>query len=156
MRMDAMHSPDEDLTTPQVAAMACTSRATVSRALKSGELLGIRDNSYAWHIRRGDAEAWIARRAPTQQPRMTKAMRRAENAMADERVETMRTELVEARLRLVRAESEAQVSQARLTDALADRDAWKALAERLSGREVPFVRPVEVRRRPLFSRLFGH
>lgn len=153
MCMDTMQSPDEDLTTPQVAAMACTSRATVSRALKSGELLGIRDNSYAWHIRRGDAEAWIARRAPTQQPRMTKAMRRAENAMADERVEAMRTELVETRMRLVRAESEAQASQARLTDALADRDAWKALAERLSARPAEIVQAVPVRP-SFFTRLF--
>jgi hypothetical protein len=153
MRMDTMQSPDEDLTTPQVAAMACTSRATVSRALKSGELLGIRDNAYAWHIRRGDAEAWIARRAPTQQPRMTKAMRRAENAMADERVEAMRTELVETRMRLVRAESEAQASQARLTDALADRDAWKALAERLSARPAEIVQAVPVRP-SFFTRLF--
>ena len=153
MRMDAMHSPDEDLTTPQVAAMARTSRATVSRALKIGELLGIRDNAYAWHIRRGDAEAWIARRAPTQQPRMTKAMRRAENAMADERVETMRTELTEMRLRLVRAESEAQLHSARLTDTIADRDAWKALAERLSVRPLETVQPT-LATRPLFARLF--
>lgn len=86
---------------------------------------------------------------------MTKAMRRAESTMADERMETMRTELVETRLRLVRAESEAQATQARLTDALVDRDAWKALAERLSARPAEIVQAVHVRP-SFFTRLFKH
>jgi len=153
--MDTMHSPDENLTPAQVAEMAKTSRATVSRALKSADLLGIRDNAFAWHIRRADAEAWIKGRAPVQQQRAPKAMRRDESAMANERLDAMQTELTETRLRLVRAESEAQASQARLADALADRDAWKALAERLSARPAEIVQAVPVRL-GFFARLFKH
>lgn len=155
VHMDPMHTPDDDMTPVQVADLAKVSRATVSRALKAGDLLGIRDNGFAWHIRRADAEAWIAGRTPPQGIRDAKAMQRQANAMANERTEHLQKELAEVRLTLTRTEAESMANAARLADALADRDAWKAMAERLSGREVPIVRPVEVRRR-LFSRLFGH
>ncbi|WP_085787620.1 helix-turn-helix domain-containing protein [Ketogulonicigenium robustum] len=46
------------LTTAQVAQRFGLSRSTVSRALKNGDLRGIRDNRGVWKIAEDDAHKW--------------------------------------------------------------------------------------------------
>ena len=128
--------PDHDfLTTAQAAQAAQVSRPTISRALKSGELHGLRDNSGAWRIKRTDLDTWLVARASVQPER------RSHNAHAQhpdyhEHLEQARDELAKAREQIARLEGQAIAHAERLADALADRDAWRAQAQQLSGRPI--------------------
>lgn len=91
-------------------------RTTIMRALSSGELPAIRDNKNAWRIAGSDLDAWSGQRpVPDQTP--TKDTSGYVVATVSDTPETL------ARL---------AVAEARLEDALAERDRWQALALRLS------------------------
>lgn len=117
----------------EAAKRARVSRPTVSRALKSGDLPGIRDNSGQWKISFADVDAWAARRSPVQPER------RAHTDDSD-----LPAQLEQAKIALAAAEARAEGLAARLTDAQTDRDAWKAQAERLASEPRPVIAPVTI------------
>lgn len=126
-----------DILTPaQAAHHAKVSRPTISRALKSGDLPGIRDNSGAWRIMSSDLDAWKARRSSVhieQRSHTVHLHTRDENG---EQLEQARSALAIAREQIARLEGQATAHAERLADALADRDAWRAQAQQLSGRPI--------------------
>lgn len=98
------------------AAHVRCGRTTIMRALSSGELAALRDNKNAWRIAESDLDAWSGQRpAPDQTP--TDDTSGHAVATVSDTPETL------ARL---------AVAEARLADALAERDRWQALALRLS------------------------
>lgn len=128
---------NHDLLTPAQAAQAAqVSRPTISRALKAGELHGFRDNSGAWHIKRDDLNAWINARASVQHERRSHSVHEKPSDHHHEQLEQAREELAKAREQIARLEGQATAHAERLADALADRDAWRAQAQQLSGRPV--------------------
>lgn len=128
---------NHDLLTPAQAAQAAqVSRPTVSRALKAGELLGFRDNGGAWRIKRDDLNAWINARASVQHDRSSHTVREQPFNHYREQLEQAREELAKTREQIARLEGQATAHAERLADALADRDAWRAQAQQLSGRPV--------------------
>lgn len=102
---------------PKAAAThAGCGRTTIMRALSSGDLPAIRDNKNAWRIAESDLDAWSGQRpVPDQTP--------TENTPGH--VAATVTDTPETLARLA-------VAEARLADALAERDRWQALALRLS------------------------
>ena len=102
---------------PKAAAThAGCGRTTIMRALSSGDLPAIRDNKNAWRIAESDLDAWSGQRpVPDQTP--------AENTFGHTMVTVSNTPETLARL---------AVAEARLADALAERDRWREMAERLS------------------------
>lgn len=104
------------------AKIADCSRSLISKAVKSGELDGARNNRGHIQINRADLDNWMSRRT----------MRaKAEPEAAPETPETARVAALEVEVREVRA---------RLNDALADRDAWRRQAEKLAEAGQPVIR----------------
>lgn len=123
-----------DLLTPAQAAQgAQVSRPTISRALKAGELLGFRDNGGAWRIKRDDLNAWINARASVQHERRSHIVHEQPSDHHREQLEQAREELAKAREQIARLEGAAGATAIRLEELSADRDAWRAQAERLAG-----------------------
>ncbi len=125
------------ITPTEAAKRAGVSRPTISRALKSGDLRGIRDNGGLWRIDPDELDAWAARRAPVHHER------RAHAHDSD-----LSAQLEHTKIALAAAEARADGLAARLTDAQTDRDAWKAQAERIASEARP-ARPVSI-----FARIF--
>lgn len=86
------------------------------RALSTGELLAIRDNKNAWRISQADLEAWSGQRPVTDQTPRSPALDQPAVTLSDT-PETL---------------EKLAVAEARLADAIADRDHWRDLALRLS------------------------
>lgn len=91
-------------------------RTTIMRALSTGELRAIRDNKGAWRIAEPDLMSWSGQRPVPDQTPPSPAHGHAVATVSDTH-ETL------ARL---------AVAEARLADALAERDRWREMAERLS------------------------
>lgn len=142
------------LTAAQAAHRAGVSRPTISRALKAGELPGIRDNSGSWRLDPAEVDAWSRHRASVHAEQRSHTAHAQVQDGLDAQLEQVRTELVAAREQIARLEGQATAHGERLADALIDRDAWKALAERLSARPVEIVEPSLPTRLSLFTRLF--
>lgn len=135
------------LTTTQAAARAGVSRPTLSRALKNGELPGIRGNSGRWMIDPDELDAWNTNRSSVHDyERMNSVHERIENADFERlngEIQALRADLAEARERLARAEGEGAANKERIADLTSERERILALLE---------ARPVH---RGIFSRLFG-
>lgn len=133
----------EHLTTAQAAKRAKVSRPTISRALKWGELIAIRDNAGRWMIDPAAVDEWAEKRTsvhPVQGVHRSHSVQDAPQAVDDERLERLRADLAQSREAVARLEGEAAMNKERLADLAADRDRWRAMAERLSQPEI--VRPV--------------
>jgi len=91
-------------------------RTTIMRALSTGELAAIRDNKNAWRIAEHDLASWAGQRPATDQTLPSSTLGHSLTTYAD-------TSETLARL---------AVAEARLADALAERDRWREMAERLS------------------------
>ena len=144
----------EYLTTAQAAQRARVSRPTISRALKSAELPGIRDNSGAWRIEPEKVDAWARQRLSIHLEQCANRVQIPKKDAHDAQLEQARADLSSAREQIARLEGQATAHADRLADAVADRDAWKAIAERLSPRPVEAVQPVLPVQRNLLARLF--
>lgn len=126
--------PEHDYLTPaQAAQRAKVSRPTVSRALKSGDLRGIRDNSGAWRIAPPDLEAWASARSGVQVEQRAHSVQEQNISELYAQLEQARAELANARELIARLEGAAGATAIRLEELSADRDAWRAQAERLAG-----------------------
>ena len=99
----------------QAAQAANVSRRTIMRAIERHELKASRDNRNRWKISRADFDKWAdAHCAPN------------EHAQSD--AHTLPTS--DLAILLARAEAERDGMKTQLTEAKADRDHWRALAER--------------------------
>ena len=103
------------LSPAQAAARLGVSRWTISRALKAGELKGMRDNRGGWRIAPADLEAWAASRL------------HGVRTGADAPPAPHPAEIEVAALR-----AEVSGLRERVADLTSDRDAWRAQAERLA------------------------
>lgn len=106
------------LSPAQAAARLGVSRWTIGRALKAGELKGMRDNRGGWRIAPDDLEAWAASRlhgvrTSADAPPALPAAHPAEIEVAGLRAEVSGL-------------------RERIADLTSDRDAWRAQAERLA------------------------
>lgn len=135
----------QTITPADVARRAGVSRPTVSRALKSGDLRGVRDNFGQWRITEADADAWAATRSPVH------ADQRANSVPAQD-TDSMNAQLEQAKIALAASEARADGLAARLADAQSDRDAWKMQAERLASEPRPAAVTAPV---SLWQRIFG-
>lgn len=134
--------------------IAGVSRSMISKEVKAGRLPATINNATGHiSILEADLQAWIDRRVkrdsiPEPKEKPVAPPPAATPPTAPE-VEALRADLAETRAMVARLEGQAEVTAARLADLSADRDAWRAQAERLSeARAVPV--PVS-----LWTRLFG-
>jgi hypothetical protein len=110
------------------AKIADVSRSLISKEIKAGNLLGKKNNRGNLEINQGDLEDWMSRR--TVRAKADPVTTPAPTSPDAERIRGLEVEVLEVR--------------ARLNDAFADRDSWKAQAERLA----------EAGKPGLFARLF--
>ena len=113
-----VRSMSAHLSPAQAAARLGVSRWTISRALKAGELKGMRDNRGGWRIAPDDLEAWAGCRlhgvrTSADAPPALPAAHPAEIEAAGLRAEVSGL-------------------RERVADLIADRDAWRGQAERLA------------------------
>lgn len=146
------------MTTTQAQKRAGVSRPTLSRALKSGELRGIRDNSGRWLIEPDDLDAWSKERSRVHDERVLNTAQERQESKDFERlnaeIEALRESLAAAREALARSEGEATANRERIDDLTADRDALRDALARAAGSHSETVRPLEGGSRGLLSRFF--
>ena len=109
------HSPRE------AAHIVGCGRSSVMRALANGELKAMRDNRNSWKIGHDDLLSWASNR--------TEQARSGPDLTTDHHEPEPQNQLAD---QLADAEKRAAVAEGRLSDAIADRDQWRALALRLS------------------------
>lgn len=130
------------------ARIAGVSRSLISKEVKAGKIPAtINNETKHIAILERDLQAWMDRRVQRDVPPEEEAPPPAAAPAVPPEVETLRADLAETRAMVARLEGQAEVTAARLADLAADRDAWRAQAERLSE-----PRPVPV---GFFARLFG-
>ena len=103
------------LTPAQAAKRVSVSRSTISRALQNKELFGIRGNNNRWLIDPDELEKWAESTDQT--------------SFSDHK-EGLKEQLSRMAIDLATMTTKVELLEAQLTDAKADRDAWKALATR--------------------------
>lgn len=150
------------LSPAHAAQLAKVSRRTIMRAIEAGELPAFRDNRNRWQIIRQELENWAgAQWAPNEQ-RPPNAYSDAHIAQPDAHLskadrggldrDSLADDLVAARLTIAQLEARLEeraalvsAAEARAQMAEADRDSWRALAEKLTDRlaERPAVLPPE-------------
>lgn len=105
----------------EAARIVGCGRSSVMRALASGELKAMRDNRNSWKIAREDLLSWSSDRAEPDRSGPDLPPDRTDIGPPDQLPD-----------QLADAEKRAAIAEARLSDAIADRDQWRALALRLS------------------------
>lgn len=124
------------LTPSSAARRAGVSRSLISRAIKSGELKATKRNNGHLSIESGDLDEWMGRRTQRDtKPAPSETVTRHN----DEEIARLTSELSEVRQQLAKAEGVAEATADRIADmsrqieaTAADRDAWRAQAERLT------------------------
>ena len=106
----------DTLSPRQAATRAGCGRSSIMRALTSGHLRATRGNDSSWQITPEALDDWLSMRSPAR--------------ISPDQTEDRPTGLPSDTL--AEAQTRAAVAEARLADALADRDHWRELAERLS------------------------
>jgi hypothetical protein len=123
----------DTLSPRQAATRAGCGRSSIMRALTSGHLRATRGNDGSWQITPEALDDWLSMRSPA---RISPDQTEDRPAGPDPN-------------HLAEAQTRAAVAEARLADALADRDHWREMALRLS--EARPVDPVPV---SFWDRLF--
>lgn len=108
------------LTPAEAATRANVSRPTISRALKSSELRGIRDNSGRWRIESSDLDAWASERPVFQHEQRAHSDQNSQ----DEQMNGLK-------IALSKAEARAEAAEKRAGEIGQDRDRWQTMAEAL-------------------------
>jgi excisionase family DNA binding protein len=136
------------LTTTQAAKRARTSRPTVSRALKNGDLIGQRGNDSRWLIKVEDLDSWNAQRSSVHDEHRSMTVHEHKKSNENEQLNALSLQLkaakienAETREKLARVEGESTANRERITDLINERDRLLSLLE---------ARPVG-----FFSRLFN-
>ena len=106
----------DTLSPRQAASRAGCGRSSIMRALAAGHLRATRGNDGSWQITPEALDDWLSMRSPA---RISPVQTEDRPAPPDPD-------------QLAEAQSRAAVAEARLADALADRDQWRSLALRLS------------------------
>lgn len=124
--------PETLLTATQAAQAAGVSRWAVHRAIKSMSLKAVRDNRNVWRIAPDDLAAWCT--ATAAQRLRAQGDAQAETAFLRDRLAAIEAERDGLRENLADANLRAAVAAARAEAAEADRDHWRALADKLASR----------------------
>jgi len=138
------------LSPAKAATVAGVSRSVVSKALASGQLVGVKRNNGHWSITEKDLADWMGNtitRANSPPAAPEPHPKRSDLA----ELETLRAELTAATAAAQEAREELAAANARLealeeiiSNLKADRDAWQAQAKTLASRPGGF-----------FARIFG-
>lgn len=105
----------------EAARIVGCGRSSIMRALASGELKAMRDNRNTWKIAREDLLSWSSDRVELDRSGPDLPADRPDAGPPDQLAD-----------QFADAEKRAAIAEARLSDAIADRDHWRALALRLS------------------------
>ena len=125
----------------QAAAAASTSRWSIMRAINAGDLSANRDNRNAWRITPEALAAWLSRHSAHCAAAAAPVDPAAAPAVPAHPDDTSRAEVEALRIGLAVATTRAEAAEA-------DRDAWRAHAERLASRAAePVQAPQPARRR---------
>ena len=142
------------LSPAQAAQLAKVSRRTIMRAIDNKELLAIRDNRNRWQITRQELEKWAGAQWALSEQRSPDAHSDAHLAQPDAHLpgadrDNLAEDLAAARLTIAQLEARLEertalvsAAEARAQTAEADRDRWRALAEKLTDR--PALPPVDL------------
>lgn len=138
------------LSPAKAATVAGVSRSVISKALASGQLVGVKRNNGHWSITEKDLADWMANtisRADSTSAAPEPHFTRSDLA----ELETLREELMaatfatqEAREGLAAANARLEALEEVIANLKADRDAWQAQAKALASRPGGF-----------FARIFG-
>jgi hypothetical protein len=118
------------LSPAKAALLADTSRWSILRAIRSGDLLATRDNRNAWRIRPEDLDAWLASRHTSAHPVRAHQPHTIPAHPGDSETAELRDALAESRAEVAGLRAEVTGLRDRLADTAADRDAWRRQAER--------------------------
>jgi len=131
----------------QAAAAAGTSRWSIMRAINAGDLTASRDNRNVWRITPETLAAWLSRHSAHCAAAAAPVDPAAAPAALAHPDDTSRAEVEALRISLAVATTRAEAAEA-------DRDAWRAHAERLASRAAEPVQTLQPakRRRWLWSR----
>jgi chromosome segregation ATPase len=130
------------------AKKAGVSRSLISREIKSGAIPATLKNNGHHSISESDLQDWMDRRterAPAPEPARPDTVTRPAD---HDRIEALTHKLATTKEALARLEGQAEATAARVADLAADRDAWRAQAERLSEART-------VAASGIWSRIFG-
>lgn len=136
---------DMPLSPAAAAKVAGVSRSLISREIKAGNLKATLKNNGHRSIGEDDLDEWIGRRTERAQVEPEKTVETTTAPQDNDRIKVLEDELATTRTSLARLEGRAEATEARLSDLAADRDAWRAQAERLASEARPSI----------FGRLFG-
>lgn len=137
---------DRSTLSPREAArIAKVGKSTIMRAIEATHLEAIRDNRNQWRIERSALDRWTMDRpgsdrdSPTDR---TKADRDSPMGRTEADWSNLVDDLDTARLTIAQMEARLEERAALVRAAEADRDRWRALAEKLTDRPAaPFVDP---------------
>lgn len=107
----------------KAASRAKCGRSSIMRALKSGQLRAIRDNSGNWQIAEGALDDWLS---------MRRSSGRTSPAMTASHLSATQADTPETLARLAVAEARTEVLTSQLDELRQDRDAWREQAQRLA------------------------
>lgn len=125
----------------QAAAAASTSRWSIMRAINAGDLAASRDNRNVWRITPEALTVWLSRHSAHSAAAAASVDPAAAPAALAQPDDTTRVEIEALRISLAVATTRAEAAEA-------DRDAWRAHAERLTSRAAePVQAPQPARRR---------
>ena len=129
---------DRSTLSPREAArIANVGKSTIMRAIESTQLEARRDNRNQWRIERSALDRWTMNRpgpnrdSPTDR---TKADRDSPMDRTEADWSTLADDLDKARLTIAQMEARLEERAALVRAAEADRDRWRALAEKLTER----------------------
>lgn len=134
------------LSPAKAAEIAGCSRSLISRAVKSGDLIGIKENNRG-HIKieRSDLDDWMARRTERATQAEAHPTPSQDTAPVTSHEDAVRVAALEVEIREVRVQ---------LEDAKKDRDVWRAHAEQQAQRLSDYLAS-EAKSGGWLARLFG-
>lgn len=117
------------------ARIAGVSRSLISKEVKAGKLIAtVKNGNGHIAILEADLRDWMERRV---QRNATPRLEATDHTPDPNELEELKAQLSEIKIAMARLEGQAEANAARITDLAADRDAWKAQAERLASETRP-------------------
>ena len=137
---------DRSTLSPREAArIAKVGKSTIMRAVKANQLEARRDNRNQWRIERSALDRWTMERPDSDRDTPTgwaEPDRDSPMSRAGADWSTLADDLDTARLTIAQMEARLEERAALVRAAEADRDRWRALAEKLTDRPAaPFADP---------------
>lgn len=143
--------PRTTLSPREAARLTGAGRSSIMRAIAAGHLPAQRDNRNQWQIARADLDRWQAARADHDRTVTSVRTGLDRTTLADHPKTTLalaaaRATIVQLELRLSDHVALIAAADDRTRTAEAERDCWRAMAERLAERPAPSPDPAPLPR----------